>query len=50
MPEFAIALAEIRTRRILKQKADCTQSIIEKEHIKSISNYFVFTIHAKPTL
>ena len=47
---FTIALAEIRTRRILKEKADSTQSIIEKEHLKSISNNFVFAIHAKPTL
>lgn len=47
---FTIALAEIRTRRILKEKADSTQSIIEKEHLKTISNNFVFAIHAKPTL
>ena len=47
---FTIALAEIRTKRILKEKADSTQSIIEKEHLKSISNNFVFAIHAKPTL
>ena len=47
---FTIALAEIRTRRILKEKADSTQSIIEKGHLKSISNNFVFAIHTKPTL
>ena len=34
---FAMALDEIRTTRILRQKADCKQSILHKTNFQNVS-------------